>query len=302
MKKRIFAGLVALLMVLGLLPAQAASQPAIYRVTDDAGHTLYLFGTIHIGKESMYPLSSAVEQAYEISDALAVELDLYNFLNNPILALQMAALMYYTPPDNATKHLSEEVYKLGISKLASAGMPELVLKAIKIENWVSLAEEMAAASVGLTSDYGVDLHLLTRAHETGKPIYELETYEEQLTVLGSMSDAFMEWQLRQMLVYSSANALGSLMLCTAWQNGNTDAIRNLTEDMEGLPEEFKDDFDRYINNLLSERDERFTQQAIEYLLSGETVFFAVGAAHVCGSNGLAVRLAQAGYTVEEIGR
>ena len=41
-------------------------------------------------------------------------------------------------------------------------------------------------------------------------------------------------------------------------------------------------------------------KAMEYLASGDTVFFAVGAAHMANDAGLVKLLADAGFTVEQI--
>ncbi len=38
----------------------AESTPLLYEVRDESGHTLYLMGTIHVGRDDMYPLSDAV--------------------------------------------------------------------------------------------------------------------------------------------------------------------------------------------------------------------------------------------------
>ena len=72
MKKRLLSGLIAAALLLQPYAAGAESTPLVYRVTDGQGHVLYLLGTIHVGSDGMYPLGSAVEEAYENADILAV--------------------------------------------------------------------------------------------------------------------------------------------------------------------------------------------------------------------------------------
>jgi uncharacterized protein YbaP (TraB family) len=47
-----------------------------------------------------------------------------------------------------------------------------------------------------------------------------------------------------------------------------------------------------------DRDEGMVETAIEYLESGDVVFYAVGLAHVLSEEGLVNSLREAGYTVE----
>ena len=47
-----------------------------------------------------------------------------------------------------------------------------------------------------------------------------------------------------------------------------------------------------------DRNDGMLEAAIEYLESGETVFYAVGLAHLLAEDGLVNTLRDAGYTVE----
>jgi uncharacterized protein YbaP (TraB family) len=58
-------------------------------------------------------------------------------------------------------------------------------------------------------------------------------------------------------------------------------------------------FDKIEAKLLTERNERWVK-AIQELLSKQSTFFAVGAMHLVGENGLIAQLKAAGYTVEPI--
>ena len=53
MKRRIALLLTVLVLALAA-GAQAESHPLLYRVTDAEGHTVYLLGTIHVGREDFY--------------------------------------------------------------------------------------------------------------------------------------------------------------------------------------------------------------------------------------------------------
>ncbi|MCB0754781.1 MAG: TraB/GumN family protein, partial [Flavobacteriales bacterium] len=58
-------------------------------------------------------------------------------------------------------------------------------------------------------------------------------------------------------------------------------------------------FDQMEAKLLTERNNRWIK-AIQEKLGDKSVFFAVGAMHLVGDNGLIKQLQSAGYTVEAV--
>ena len=57
-------------------------------------------------------------------------------------------------------------------------------------------------------------------------------------------------------------------------------------------------YNEYNNAISVDRNEGMLKAAIDYLESGDTVFFSVGLAHLLADNGLVNALREAGYTVE----
>ena len=90
-------------------------------------------------------------------------------------------------------------------------------------------------------------------------------------------------------------------LARIWQAGD----QKLMEAMLSMGEAAGGDegaYDEYNDTLIYSRNEGFEEQAKEYLRNGTVAMIAIGAFHIVGQDGLAARLARAGYTVEEIGR
>lgn len=280
--------------------ALGESTPLIYKVTNKQGNTIYLLGTIHIGDRDMYPLSAAVEQAYQDSDILAVEMDLLAVQEDMAKMLEYSFSLMYTDGTKASDHMDPETYALGVETL---GQPEMVLQMMRPVAWLSLAQEQSYTRIGQSADLGVDMMLLKRAREDGKTIHELESLESQMETLMSMPDKLVEFQLQQYFAYPEATDFSMRLLSAAWQQGNEDAFSVLlAQDAVGIPSELEAEYAAYEENLLHSRDNLFEQKAIEYLENGDKVLFAVGAAHIVGEGALADRLEKAGYTVEEIGR
>ena len=112
--------------------------PLLYRVTDDSGNTIWLFGSIHVGRENYYPLPDYVLDAFESADALAVEADIVAFEKD--LGLQMTALSHLVYRDGSTikDHISLELYEKAVEILKACGedayvMGEIVKSDNKIE-------------------------------------------------------------------------------------------------------------------------------------------------------------------------
>ena len=69
---------------------------------------------------------------------------------------------------------------------------------------------------------------------------------------------------------------------------------------EGATTEEKAYYEEYVEKMITERDKIMADGIKSYLKSGETVFVAVGLAHVIGENGIVDQLREAGYTVTSV--
>lgn len=300
MKKKIcFLLSLLIVLLLCLQGAQGESTPLLYRVSDDAGNTVYLLGTIHIGEESMYPLSEAVEKAYQEAEILAVEIDLVALQKDPEKMLTYSMACLYGAGESAKDAFSPETYALAIEKL---GQPEMLMNMMRPVMWVTLAQEQSYARAGLSSEWGVDHYLLQRAHADGKTIVELETLEEQTATLLALPDSIADYDLYQILSYPEASDISMKLLATVWKQGNANLFSLLLSQEEAsIPEEFRAEYAAYAEKMYTLRDAAFEKEAVSFLESGKCVLFAVGAAHIVGEDALVARLEAAGYQVEEIG-
>jgi uncharacterized protein YbaP (TraB family) len=71
-------------------------------------------------------------------------------------------------------------------------------------------------------------------------------------------------------------------------------------DISELPEEERPIYEEYTKIMENDRNALMLEKAIEYLQSGDVIFYAVGAAHVLAEDGLLNTLRDAGYTVEQV--
>lgn len=294
----------------GKLPAETAPKeqatPLLYRVTGADGQEMYLMGTIHIGDEKTGFLPDEVYDAFAASDALAVEVDIVAFEEklekDPQLTAQMVAL-FTNPGNGPTKALLDaELYDTAIKLLKASGNYNSGMEFMKPFVWNSSIESFFATLGGLHTEKGMDMRLLTMAKEQNKKILEVESGMFQYEMFAGFSA-----DLQEILLGTTAAATvteycqEAQSLYDLWCAGDENALREcLKDDTSDMTAEEKALYQEYINAMIIERNDSMLDVAISYLESDETVFYAVGLAHLLQENGLVDALRAGGYTVEPV--
>ena len=273
-------------------PAQAASY--LWEVSS-LTNRVYLFGTVHAGKPSWYPLPHAVDDAFQGSRVLVVEADI---TDEQAMAKSQASAMY-VPPANLKTHVPAEDYVRFRKLLQRYEIPEDQVIRMKPFMAASMLVFNEWARQGYTPTYGVDLYLLTQAKEQHKTIVELEGVDEQIRLMDSFSN---DETLR--LFHGTLEALESGLtgeqvhgLVKAWQAGDPEGVlavaRRYNDRIAGAAE-FEDRF-------IWSRHETMLKKIRGYLDdTKERHFIAVGALHLAGPRGLVERLRKMGYIVKQL--
>ena len=155
----------------------------------------------------------------------------------------------------------------------------------------------------LSSSKGVDHRLMARAREQEKEIRDVESGEAQLSMMAGYSDKLQQLLLEEALGTTRREYLdGVNELYELWCSGDEAAlIEELAaadeEELSELSEEERELYEEYHSAMETSRNTDMLAVAEGYLESGETVFFAVGLAHLLGDGGLVQALRDAGYTV-----
>ena len=290
--------------------------PVFYKVTGDKGQEMWLLGTIHVGDERTAYLPQEIKDAFAASDALAIECDTKAFEQqldeDEELAEKVSNMYYYSGEDTLKTKLSEEEYAEVIQLLKATGnynMNSDYLKAgITAE---TINNTYLALGYQLTRDQGVEERLYQWAEEQDKEIREVESCmfqtemstgwsdDIQYVLLGSVTDTPEEYWTEAYELYEQWCAGDEAILRESMaQDVNMD---DWTEEEKAEYEEYKPHLDEYNKTMEHDRNEGMLQKAIEYLESGDVVFYAVGLAHLLGdTNGLVDTLREAGYTVEQV--
>jgi len=256
---------------------------------------IYLYGTVHAGMISWYPLPRAVENAYDDSSVLVVEAD----ITDPDLMQKSARATVYTPPAKLSTHVPPADFARFERLLPRYGLPEQQMVQMKPFMAASLLVFSEWARLGYDPALGVDVYFLKRAKQEKKTIVEIEGVDTQMALMDSLTDAENLAVFHGTLDAIDSGLAGEQVkgLVAAWQAGDPDAILAVAKKYdEQIPvaAEVEEKF-------IWSRHDAMMAKIQDYLDHGKQRYFvAVGALHLAGPRGLIARLRARGYLVKQL--
>jgi len=279
---------------LALASCGACAENFLWRVDSLTTH-VYLFGTIHAGKASWYPMPKAVEDAYADSGSLVVEAD----ATNQKAMEEFAPAMAYAPPDNLRKHVPPADYDRLLRILPRYGMHEAQVAQMKPFIVASLLVFAEWTRLGYLPQLGVDTYFIDRAKTEKKPVVELEGVATQAKLMDSIPDAQAVTLLKGTLDAIEQGLTGEQIegVVHSWESGDTDLMLRIARKYDEKVKGAADFEDRFIWS----RHDAMMRKIAAWLDQGNTTrFIAVGALHLVGPKGLVERLRARGYMVHRI--
>lgn len=277
-------------------------KPLLYRVTDADGSVIWLFGSIHVGREEFYPLPDYVMDAFNEADSLAVEADIVAFEEDIAVQTQALSKMMYLDGTTIKDYIPEDLYNSAVEIMTEYDyyMPQLDYYCPSM--WSSLIRSLVLEGLGIESELGVDMHLLKKAYEEEKEILEVESVQMQYEMLAGFSD-----EIQLLLLEASVEMYDEIddaedemnQLLDLWASGDEEEFAKVINEVdEEMTEEEQELYDEYNKEMTVNRNIFMTDYAEDALADGGDVFICVGAAHVVGEGAMADLLSERGYTVE----
>ncbi|WNF38760.1 TraB/GumN family protein [Bacillaceae bacterium IKA-2] len=296
-----------LILFASLIGCTEKSDQQIVEVSDGAkavffevaneGNTVYLLGSIHVGKSDMYPLQGKIEEAYASSSHLAVEVNI-NDISELEMIQHISELGLYLDGSTLKDHIDSDLYDELLALLNEYGMQENEVSIFKPWLVTQMVEAILAEQQGYSTDLGIDQYFLTKAAEDEKKIISLETVEEQLNLLAMLSADSQEKLLHSSVFEQAENEAMINDLVTKWIDGDIAGLAELRKIDEDEPEDYLE----FYNAFTDERDKKMAQKIDGFLQneSSETYFVVVGALHLVGENSIVDVLKSKGYDVKMI--
>lgn len=247
----------------GLAAAPPAEDSPAMFVVHDADTTIFLFGTFHALDGRSEWFGHRVRDAFDSSGELVLE------------TLVPAPGAHTTVPASPAPAFPSWSVSPSASFLATSRM------AIR-----------AGRARGMQVDNGADMVLRRAAEVAGKQVEGLETIESQLTMFTRMPDVAPAGPPHAGEPVAGSATMDDLSdamaeMQRAWKHGNqTVFVRMLDELRRTSPVTYRE--------LFAERNARWADWLSARMQSPGTVFVAVGAGHLAGSDSLLVRLAEMG--------
>ena len=279
-------------------------HPMLWKVTDPEGHTLYLFGTIHVGDGRSSAVLEKVAPILLSCDALAVEFDVVAYESDLNAVMADYQQFVYVDGSSVREHMPEELYDRCAALLNEMGAYSPMLDYYNLAMWSQLTEQAALMTRSdLSPEAGMDRSLIYLAYENNRPVLDVESASFQMNLLNSFSDELYLLLIEAVLDYLDEYGESVDELYSAWLDGDYDAILALNESEEGAEDYTEEQLalvEDYNKALVDDRNVGMAEVALGWLAEGKTVFFAVGTGHMVGDTGLVQLLTDAGCTVERV--
>ena len=272
-------------------PAAAPPKPALLWKVTAGERSAYLFGSIHFGSPSLYPLPGAVEDAFAAANVLMVEVDL-NRLDLQKTAMAMLSRAMYAPDDSLWKHVSAATRAKVERFCEQNGLPAGM--AARMRPWMlaMTASALPYSRLGLDPALGLDKHFLDRAGS--RRVEQLESAEWQIELFAGLPEAAQEKLLEAVVGSGEDTKAMADALVAAWSAGDAVRLDELTAKTSREPAE--------IGRRLRQDRHPHMADAIEGCLKrGDRCFLVVGAAHLVGEGSVVGLLEKRGYQVEQVG-
>ena len=276
-------------------PAPAAkpatdSKPLLLWKATNGKNTAYMFGSLHLGDKSFYPLPATVENAFAASNVLVLEVDIKK-VNMMALAAQVMQEGMYSGDDNLWKHISPETRKGLEAYAAKIGISADMFAMMKPWMASMTLAVLPFQQAGMDPSLGLDQHFADEADN--KRIDQIESAEWQIKLFTSLSPELQEKLLATAVDSTRDPVAESKELIVAWQSGDASRMENLLNKYSDGPPEFE-------RMMLTDRNPRMADAVSHCLEGADHCFMVVGAAHLVGKDGVVALLSKRGIKVEQM--
>ena len=245
----------------------------------------YLFGTIHMICKEDFLISEIVKQKFNSSKQVYLELD----MDDPQLQVTMMQQMQLPDKETLKNKLGESDFK----KLDSFLQKEMNMNLVMFDKFkpmmvMSILAQRLLPCAGMES---YDMTFAKMATEQKKELLGLEKVEDQLGVFDAIPDSLEIRSIMNMVNDFESHKKEFSRMSSIYKTQDLDALYQLmaeSPEMMGSQE------------LLLDRRNRNWIPVMESVMKNSSTFFAVGAGHLAGSQGVLELLRKQGYKVKGI--
>lgn len=275
------------------MPYEKLEQALLWKISGkDLAEPSYLYGTIHIIPSDAYFLPEGTLEAIGKSKKMFFEIDMAD-MND--ISKQMGLLNQAFMKDDLTlKDLyTEEEYEIVKNHFDKMGIPLFFMERMKpmlLTVFASGDIDPGDIQSGKAKSYEMEFYEI--AQDANKETGGLETIEYQMSVFDSIPYEDQADMLLQTIELGDASGDSMKKMIEVYKN----------QDIEGMQEMFQEegsDLEGHEDVLLVNRNKNWIPVMAKEMQNGP-IFFAVGAGHLGGKQGVIHLLKEAGYTLEAV--
>ena len=264
---------------------------------------VYILGSVHVAKASMYPLDPSILKAYKQCAKIVVESD----ITDPEVQKKVMAFMQKNGQIVSGKTLEDYLSAIEIKAFKTmlpASLPYENAK--RMRPWILQMNLALLLSLeyGYDPNLGLDMHFAKKAKEEQKPLLSLENPETVLLTMASL-----EWEeemdLMRVMIRDSIQEKTNFKkemkeefdyLFDLWKKGDVEGLYKIAvvDEINKSPISKK-----LIKRLNNDRNIAWIPKIETYLKSDVPHFVIMGAMHPLGDEGVINLLSDKGYRVRQ---
>ncbi len=261
---------------------QTLDGGVFWRIESSDRPSSFLLGTIHSADPRVTSLSPPVSRAFDHAATFVMEMDL-----KAESFLSLGAAMMFTDGRDLERLLGREDFRRVAAAVSRHGLPEQALRRMK--PWAVMA--LLSQPVPQRGAF-MDMLLYQKAVAAGKPVFGLESAEEQLAVFERLPMTDQLAMLRSTLAQADQMPAMQNRLIETYLSGSLNAIATLADEL--AREDASGRGRQFMYQLNDARNDRMLNRMLPHIDQGGA-FIAVGALHLTGERGLIRLLRSRGY-------
>ncbi len=245
----------------------------------------YLFGTIHMICKEDFLLSETAKQKFNSIKQVYLELD----MDDPQLQMKMMQELQLPSNESLKNKFDESDFKaLDAFLVKEMNMNLAVFDQFKPMMVMSLLAQRLLPCAEMES---YEMNFVKMASEQKKELLGLEKVEEQIAVFDAIPDSLEIRSIMNMVHDFDGQRKEFMRLSTLYKSQDLEALyQAMSESPEMMGSQ----------ELLLDRRNRNWIPVMEPVMKKSSTFFAVGAGHLGGKQGVLELLRKQGYTVKAI--
>lgn len=258
-----------------------SANPLLWEVSShNGGGKGWLFGSIHLGKQDLYPLPDNIEKAFAASDMLVVEVDLSITSPQEISALLLDAGRY-EKGKTLKSQLSPKVWGKLVALFKKEGLDISQIESMK--PWLASIQLvlLQANRAGYEEALGLDNYFIQKATEQ-KRISALESLPQQFGFFDLLPPKDQETLLLQTLEDFELGEAYLEELVKYWRNGDQEALTSLVL----TPIKQSAQNNKLYTLLFKNRNLSMSEKISKLIKAGHKPFVVVGMGHLLGEDSI----------------